>query len=632
MNTIVIKKIIISLILIFCTNTLTASESVNSYEYLKVEILNEIKYGITKENNAQIEELSLTSYFFPKNYDESQALNELTSTHNYNVKETNTSTYLFFDIKEFSESTNKISNSFTVQSTINKPKISQKISFPIEDKTSNHQTYTSFSGLIDTNDAIYTQASALAQGEDDVFIIASKVAKWIQEDITYDLSTITQNPNQKSSEVFISKAGVCQEITHLFISMMRSLDIPARVVTGYAYTNSQEVIDLVGSNWGGHAWAEVLIGNTWVPFDLTYNQYGYVDASHIVLDKSKEIRKQSILVEGKGRNFQITPNSLSNENLFTVVEKEKQILDPGFSIELSGPQELSPQSYGHIKVTVENTKDYYQNIFLNLAKVNEVELLDRESQMIILKPNEEKEIIFRYKMPELEKGFIYTFPFTIYNQFFEQEFEVKVEHGAEKIEEYELPEVVVESQIFSDNDLQLSCSGEVSFPENILLCTIKNPNNYEIYNAQICTESICEKISLRVNEQKTIELKTQEFNEEITLEYNNLKQTSTLSIAKPKLINSNISLDKQTLNVEYEIENRYESISSTITINETINTFFDKKISQNYKLTPGTYEVSIELKNGEKTLETITKLLTVEELTLVEKISKFFSNIYELLF
>ncbi|MEC8339455.1 MAG: transglutaminase-like domain-containing protein, partial [Nanoarchaeota archaeon] len=371
MNTTAIKKIIIFLILIFSTNTLTASESVNSYEYLKVQISNDIKYGITKQNNAYIEELSLTSYFFPKNYDNSQALNELISTHNYIVKESNTSTYLFFDIKEFSESTNKISNSFTVQSTINKPKISQKISFPIEDKTSNHETYTSFSGLIDTNDAIYTQASALAQGEDDVFIIASKVAKWIQEDITYDLSTITQNPNQKSSEVFISKTGVCQEITHLFISMMRSLDIPARVVTGYAYTNSEEVIDLVGSNWGGHAWAEVLIGDTWVPFDLTYNQYGYVDASHIVLDKSKEIRKQSILVEGKGRNFQITPNSLSNENVFTVIEKEKQILDPGFSIELTGPQELSPQSYGHIKVKVKNTKDYYQNIFLNLAKVNE---------------------------------------------------------------------------------------------------------------------------------------------------------------------------------------------------------------------------------------------------------------------
>ena len=632
MNTTAIKKIIIFLILIFSTNTLTASESVNSYEYLKVQISNDIKYGITKQNNAYIEELSLTSYFFPKNYDNSQALNELISTHNYIVKESNTSTYLFFDIKEFSESTNKISNSFTVQSTINKPKISQKISFPIEDKTSNHETYTSFSGLIDTNDAIYTQASALAQGEDDVFIIASKVAKWIQEDITYDLSTITQNPNQKSSEVFISKTGVCQEITHLFISMMRSLDIPARVVTGYAYTNSEEVIDLVGSNWGGHAWAEVLIGNTWVPFDLTYNQYGYVDASHIVLDKSKEIRKQSILVEGKGRNFQITPNSLSNENVFTVIEKEKQILDPGFSIELTGPQELSPQSYGHIKVKVKNTKDYYQNIFLNLAKVNEVELLDRESQMIILKPNEEKEIIFRYKIPELEKGFIYTFPFTIYNQFFEQEFEVKVEHGAEKIEEYELPEVVIESQTFSDNDLQLSCSGEVSYPENILLCTIKNPNNYEIYNAQICTESICEKISLRVNEQKTIELKTQEFNEKVTLKYNNLKQTSTLSIAKPKLINSNISLNKQTLNIDYEIENRYESISSIITINETTNTFFDKKISQSYELNPGTYEVRIELKNGEKTLEVITKLLTVKELTLVEKISKFFSNIYELLF
>lgn len=608
------------------------AEDLTSYDYLKIEINNNINYGITKHNEAIIDELSLKSYFFPTNYNESQFLNSFESTNSYSIENADTTPNLFFNIKDKTSQQNTISNTFIVQSFTHKPKISQKYIFP-QKLDSKYEEYLSFSELIDTNDAIYAQASKLAQGEDDTYIIASKIAKWIQEDIIYDLSTITENPNQKSSQVFISKTGVCKEITHLYISMMRSLGIPARVVTGYAYTNSVDVIDLVGSNWGGHAWAEVLIGETWVPFDLTYNQYGYVDASHIVLDKSKEIRKQSALIEGRGRNFEITKNSLKNENSFKIIEKKKEIDESGFNIQIEGPRELSPQSFGHIKITVENTKEYYQNIFLNLAKVNEIELLDLQEQMIILKPLEKKEILFRYKIPKLDSGFIYTFPFTIYNEFFEETIEVTVKEGNQEIKEYELPKINIRSQSFSNNTLDFSCTGEVNFPNNLLLCTITNPNNFELFNVKICSPLKCQNIDLKVNEQKSIELQSQTFETQISVEYQDKKEITIISIPKPTFLKNSINISKQNIIVSYSIENYYQTIFSEIVINPNLEKkLHSRNINETFKLNPGNYTVIVKIMNGNQSIETFAQAVTIEELSLLDKIKEFFSKLFLLLF
>jgi hypothetical protein len=628
-----IKKIFLIMILLLSINSFYSTEDINSYEYLQVEISNALTFGIDTQSDTFIESLVLKSYFFPGNHEDSQALNEFTSSITYSLKEDGINPHLEFDIKDMTNENNKIENTFIVQSTIDKPKITRKISFPQLELEEEYTQYTEFSGLIDSNTAIRAQASLLAQGEDDTYILASKIAKWIQEDITYDLSTITANPNQKSSDVFKSKVGVCKEITHLYISMMRSLGIPARVVTGYAYTNSEEVIELVGSNWGGHAWAEVLIGDTWVPFDLTYNQYGYVDASHIVLDKSKEIRIQSASIEGKGRKFEIIEGSLTNTNSFKVIDKKERIVDPGFTISIEGPTELSPQSYGHIKVTIENTQEYYQNIFLNLAKVPEVELLDLSEQMVILKPKESKEILFRYKIPDLDEGYIYTFPFSIYNQFFNEEYTISVQSGNQKLEEFSLPEVVISSKIFSENDLRVTCSGVVSFPDNTLFCTIKNPNNYELYNVNVCSESSCQTIGLKVNEQKSIELSTQSFESSVSLSYEDKKEELIISIPKPTFLFKNISLEKQLLDVSYSIENNYESLTSNIIINSSSSTAFDsKEVKEYFTLLPGEYDITLQILNGDIIIEEYSEIIVVEELTFFEKIAKFFGNIFDVLF
>ena len=59
--------------------------------------------------------------------------------------------------------------------------------------------------------------------------------------------------------------GVCQDFTHIMLAACRSLDLPARYVSGYLYNN--------GHTAASHAWVDVFVpGPGWVSFDPTHNR------------------------------------------------------------------------------------------------------------------------------------------------------------------------------------------------------------------------------------------------------------------------------------------------------------------------------------------------------------------------
>ena len=66
-----------------------------------------------------------------------------------------------------------------------------------------------------------------------------------------------------AAEAFAMRRGVCQDLSHVFISAARSLDIPARYVGGYFHR-----ADGVVQQEAGHAWAEAFVPDIgWVGFD-----------------------------------------------------------------------------------------------------------------------------------------------------------------------------------------------------------------------------------------------------------------------------------------------------------------------------------------------------------------------------
>jgi transglutaminase-like putative cysteine protease len=68
-----------------------------------------------------------------------------------------------------------------------------------------------------------------------------------------------------AAEAFALGRGVCQDITHIFVSCARHLNIPARYVSGYFFR-----ADGVTDQEAGHAWAEAKVPELgWVGFDPT---------------------------------------------------------------------------------------------------------------------------------------------------------------------------------------------------------------------------------------------------------------------------------------------------------------------------------------------------------------------------
>ncbi len=546
-------------------------KDISSYDYIKLKIKNDISFYIDFEDKYDVEKFSVDSFFLPITYNGSQYLNNFNSSSEYVIVNDSNELFLRFDIKKNKLSENNyILNEFVVESTYQKPLIKDKIDYPLISIDKEYTQYLNFTELIDFDYEIQKQASLLAEGEDDVFIIASKIAKWIREDVIYDLSTITNNPNQKSSETFKLKTGVCKEISNLYISMMRTLGIPCRVVSGYAYTDSKEIVEFINSNWGGHAWVEVLIGDQWVPFDLTYNQYGYVDSTHIALYKGVELKKNSLYIDTFGYGYSFKKQSFVN-NSFEILDKMKYSNEYDFSIEITGPNEIGFDSYGYLKIDVKNKLDEYNILFLNIISTQEVEILDKDYQMHIFRPNQEQTMYFRYKLlsDKMKDDYTYTIPFKLYNNEIEKDFFVKTQKDFLNIKKIALPEEYEVKKNYSNNDLIFDCNFIYDMPKNLILCSMKNPNNFEINNLNVCINSqTCTKIALKINEMASVAFETENESEEIFYSYSNITNSLILNLAKP-LINVDYSIENESLIINYSIQNFNNKIK--------VNIYDDKK-------------------------------------------------------
>lgn len=93
------------------------------------------------------------------------------------------------------------------------------------------------------------------------------VMEYIHNHFTYDGEST--NVSTKAEESFELQKGVCQDITHVMLGILRAKQIPARYVSGYLYVGENSA--LVGDA-ASHAWVEVMVpGIGWVGLDPTNN-------------------------------------------------------------------------------------------------------------------------------------------------------------------------------------------------------------------------------------------------------------------------------------------------------------------------------------------------------------------------
>ncbi|MGJ9384040.1 transglutaminase family protein [Salipaludibacillus sp. CF4.18] len=96
---------------------------------------------------------------------------------------------------------------------------------------------------------------------------ALAVMQYMHDSFTYDPDAT--GVDTKANEAFTLKRGVCQDLTHIMLGILRAKGLPARYVSGYLYVGEDSA--LIGDS-ATHAWVEVMIpGIGWVGLDPTNN-------------------------------------------------------------------------------------------------------------------------------------------------------------------------------------------------------------------------------------------------------------------------------------------------------------------------------------------------------------------------
>lgn len=85
------------------------------------------------------------------------------------------------------------------------------------------------------------------------------VVDWIHANIAYRVGS--SQATTTARDVFVNRAGVCRDFAHLGVTFCRALNIPARLVVGYANFDEPPP--------DFHAVFEAYIGGCWVMFDAT---------------------------------------------------------------------------------------------------------------------------------------------------------------------------------------------------------------------------------------------------------------------------------------------------------------------------------------------------------------------------
>ncbi|MCF7871930.1 transglutaminase-like domain-containing protein [Candidatus Woesearchaeota archaeon] len=391
-------------VVLFSFPVFALESDVNSVEYLVVDTSITIPISFVKKNsNSFLEQASINYSWLPVE-DYRQEVLSVSSSPSSLIR--GDSAYYSTDVLQDFD----FVIDFSTKTYASPLRIDKKVDFPLNDLDYDFVYYTSETELIDINDDIRDLASKLANEEDDLFVVVFKIADWVNTNIDYNLSSVTADASLPSSWVLENRRGVCDEMSNLFVSMVRSLGIPARVVTGVAYTDSDLFID----RWGPHGWAEVYFPDYgWVPFDPTYNQLGFVDASHIKLDQGLDSERFNTGYSWRGSGVDLVPGKHSMDNFILekgVVLKENVVVDLEYLSD-----DVGFGSYNVLKANVRNLNDYYVAFPLTVASMKGVDVLDEFTKDLLLLPGDETEVswILRVDDNHLD-NYIYEFPMFVY--------------------------------------------------------------------------------------------------------------------------------------------------------------------------------------------------------------------------
>ncbi|MEK6953860.1 MAG: transglutaminase-like domain-containing protein [Candidatus Micrarchaeota archaeon] len=340
----------------------------------------------------ELSELQIKTFEFG-NYPSQQRLYETTSIPAYTETNAFKNGVLVFDLdpkKDF--------QGFSMQTEL-------KVQFGFDfAKATDASNYLKESAYIKITPEIKQKASQIASNYKTDMEKAVAIAQWVHNNVKYDRNYI--NVVKGSDAVMSERAGTCDEFSHLFIAMLRSIGIPAKFAASYVYS---------GTDWGAHAFVEAAIDGEWIPFDPTFNEGIILDATHLKFGEGFDQADIKEDISIRSYNADVSKVKLTRD--FDVKFNEVRNFPELFTLQLILPEsEVGQGSIEAIKARVSN-KGNRLAVPLSLLLPPEVKIsgenLVNEDKLVLLEPYEEKEVEWKVIIPKLESGYEYKFPVLI---------------------------------------------------------------------------------------------------------------------------------------------------------------------------------------------------------------------------
>lgn len=473
-------------------------------------------------------------------------------------------------------------------------RIQKEISYPpsFDEKYSG---YIEEKKYIDIDSDIEDLADKIFEDEKGLFQGVYKAAKWIEDNIKYEKTHDTEEHVQRSSWVLKNKMGVCDELTNLFISILRVKKIPARFISGVVYSVNNQKFE-------NHGWAEVYFPQYgWLPFDLTYLEYGWIDATHIKLAESEDSGAASVDYRWKSSDIDIELDKLNIDASFKKLGNKMipiltAVLEPTKT-------KVGFGSYVPIKLTIENPSDFYLTPMIFLTKAPQ--LMDKNKKTLFIKPKEIKNTYYIVKIPaELDEDFV-----------FKADIEAEIAFGdtaSTKLEFSSDYPVITKEEAesiiskYKDKDtkkqittIDFDCSTEkLTYYEDEdveVICTIKNKEK-DAKSLNICLSNDCKSVSASELEEKIIIFKAKSANKVvITAENNDEIKYSTINldiIKIPSIVIKNI----EPLVVDYNEEVKMKIELESVIPSYNVSIHLGEQEILNTRILHGKKEVVVQVK------------------------------------
>lgn len=240
------------------------------------------------------------------------------------------------------------------------------------------QQYTSQTEYWNSDDPDMLIKAKNAGGYDEnVITVVHNIYDYVINTLSYNPEKIKYNIRQGANIAINNPSNsVCLEYADVMIALLRSLDIPARMVVGYAYTaglkNSASMADSL------HSWVQVFVpGIGWMDIDPTwgekYQNFGVSDLDHVALAiwGLSDQQPMPIMNGDKiGGDYQYEKSSVDFIDKLPTIDKKIELkinnylIFPGISILRGSVKGAAGQSLDNIYLTV-NDQGLKNSIKLN---------------------------------------------------------------------------------------------------------------------------------------------------------------------------------------------------------------------------------------------------------------------------